>query len=119
MIAHRGDIHHLFPKEYLRQKYDSRGDYNQIANFVYLQQEINIKIGKKAPNEYFATILKQCHAGDVKYGGIIDMESLKENLRQNCIPESIFHMTIDDYPAFLEERRKLMAKKIETYYHSL
>lgn len=119
MIAHRGDIHHLFPKEYLKQKYDSRGDYNQIANFVYLQQEINIKIGKKAPNDYFAQILEQCNSGEVKYGGITDLECLKVNLAQNCIPESIFQMTLDDYPAFLEERRKLMAKKIEAYYNSL
>ena len=119
MIAHRGDIHHLFPKEYLKQKYDSRGDYNQIANFVYLQQEINIKIGKKAPNDYFAQILEQCNSGEVKYGGITDLESLKANLAQICIPESIFLMTLDDYPVFLEERRKLMAKKIEAYYNSL
>lgn len=119
MIAHRGDIHHLFPKEYLKQKYDSRGDYNQIANFVYLQQEINIKIGKKSPNDYFTQILEQCNSWEVKYGGITDMESLKANLAQNCIPESIFRMTLDDYPAFLEERRKLMAKKIEAYYNAL
>lgn len=119
MIAHRGDIHHLFPKEYLRQKYDSRWDYNQIANFVYLQQEINIKIGKKAPNEYFREILSQCEGGEVKYGGITDLDSLCINLEQNCIPESIFDMTIEHYPEFLEQRRRLIAKKIERYYKSL
>ena len=119
MIAHRGDIHHLFPKEYLRQKYDSRWDYNQIANFVYLQQEINIKIGKKAPNNYFSEILSQCNDGEVKYWWITDMCTLSMNLEQNCIPESIFEMTLDNYPQFLEERRKLMAQKIEKYYKAL
>ncbi len=119
MISHRWDIHHIFPKEYLRQKYDSRGDYNQIANFVYLQQEINIKIGKKAPNQYFQEILNQCMGGEVKYWWITDMDSLRTNLEENCIPESIFDMTIDHYPEFLEQRRKLIARKIEKYYKSL
>lgn len=119
MISHRWDIHHIFPKEYLRQKYDSRGDYNQIANFVYLQQEINIKIGKKAPNQYFQEILNQCMGGEVKYWWISDMDSLRTNLEENCIPESIFDMTIDHYPEFLEQRRKLIARKIEKYYKSL
>ncbi len=41
------------------------------------------------------------------------------NLEQNCIPESIFEMTLDNYPQFLEERRKLMAQKIEKYYKAL
>ncbi len=119
MIAHRWDIHHIFPKEYLRQKYDSRGDYNQIANFVYLQQEINIKIWKKAPNNYFREILNQCQGGEIKYGWITDLQSLRANLEQNCIPESIFDMTIDHYQEFLEQRRKLIAKRIEKYYKSL
>lgn len=38
---------------------------------------------------------------------------------QNCIPKSIFDMDIESYPQFLEERRKLMAEKIEKYYKSL
>src|SRR3989344_4911012 len=33
LISHRGDIHHLFPKEYLKTKFKKRGEYNQIANF--------------------------------------------------------------------------------------
>lgn len=119
MIIHRGDIHHLFPKAYLKKKYSSRGDYNQIANFVYAQQEINIRVGEKAPNVYFKEILEQCNGGTLKYGGIQSMDLLKKNMAQNCIPESIFDMDIESYPQFLEERRKLMAEKIEKYYKSL
>lgn len=40
------------------------------------------------------------------------MDELKENLRQHCIPESIFNHLAEDYDQFLEERRKLMAAKI-------
>lgn len=119
LISHRGDIHHIFPKEYLRQKYTSRGDYNQIANFVYAQSEINIRIGKKSPKEYFEGIIEQCNGGKLKYGSIDSMDELKNNLQSNCIPESIFEMTIDDYEDFLKQRRKLIAQKIEQYYKSL
>jgi len=119
MIEQRGDIHHIFPKEYLRAKYKSKSDYNQIANFVYAQTEVNIKIGKKAPKDYFAEIVGQCNGEDLKYGGITDMQELKENLKAHCIPEEVMKMRLDDYFNFLEMRRKLMAKKIERYYKVL
>lgn len=119
MVNFRGDIHHLFPKEYLKAKGLKRGDYNQISNFVYAQSEINIKIGKKAPKEYMSDILKQCRSGKSKYGGITDEKILKENLKQSCIPEGFFEMEIEDYQNFLKQRRQLMAKKIKDYYNSL
>ena len=119
MIVHRGDIHHLFPKEYLKKQFSSKSEYNQIANFVYAQQEINIKIGKKAPNEYMATVNTQAQWGDMVYGSIDNQEELENNLRENCIPQGFDSMTLDDYPRFLQERRKLMAEKMKAYYHSL
>lgn len=119
MVSHRGDIHHLFPKEYLRANGMERGIYNQIANFVYAQQEINIRIGKKSPEEYMGEIIEQCNGGAVRYGGITNAHELSENLTQNCIPEGFADMDAADYPAFLEQRRKLMASKIKAYYQSL
>jgi len=119
LIEHRGDIHHLFPKEYLRKMYTSRNDYNQIANFVYAQSEINIHIGKKAPSEYMKEVYEQCDGGKTKYGGITDINILKENLAMHCIPEGFENMSLDEYPEFLSERRKLMAQKMEFYFNSL
>ncbi len=52
MIDIKGDVHHIFPREYLKSHGMQRGEYNQVANYVYTQTEINIAIGKKAPNEY-------------------------------------------------------------------
>ncbi len=119
MIMHRGDIHHLFPREYLKAKGLERGDYNQIANFVYAQQEINIKIGKKAPKEYMSEVYKQTEGGKAKYGGIVDKQVLAQNLKQNCIPEMFTDLEVGDYENFLKERRKLMALKIKEFYYSL
>lgn len=119
MIIHRGDIHHIFPKNFLQKKYDSKNEYNQIANFVYAQQEINIAIGDKSPDNYMKVLLNQCDGGKVKYGNITDKDQLMENLKKHCIPTSIFEMNIDNYHEFLEERRKLMAEKIKRYYKTL
>jgi len=119
LILHRGDIHHIFPRQYLKSNGLKRGEYNQIANYVYMQSEINIKIGSKAPNIYFEELREQCNGIDLKYGGINDISLLNENLKMNCIPESIFDMDIDNYDEFLIQRRKLMANKIKNYYESL
>jgi len=119
LIEIKGDIHHVFPKNYLQRAGLGRGDYNQIANFVYLQQEVNVKVGNKAPKEYFNEILEQCNNEQLQYGGITNKEELLKNLENNAISKEIFEMDISDYEEFLEQRRKLMAKKIERYYKSL
>ncbi len=116
----KGDIHHIFPKDYLRKNgFDSRSDYNQIANFVYIERAPNIQIGNKPPEEYMKIVMKQCEDEKCKIGDIHDAIVLNENLRQNCIPSNLSEMTAADYPEFLKERRKLMVYKIKRYYEGL
>jgi hypothetical protein len=119
IILYKGDIHHIYPKNYLKTNNKSRGDYNQIANYVLMQQEINIAIGAKSPNIYFRELKEQCTGGKMKYGAINSLDELLDNLKTHCIPESIFDANIDGYDTFLSDRRKLMAKKIKNYYNSL
>ncbi len=110
---------HLFPKNYLIKKDVPQAQYNQIANYVFLQQEINIKIADKAPCGYMQDVYRQCETKKPVYGGIADKDELSENLRQSCIPVGFENMDISNYPDFLEERRKLMAQKIKEYYWAL
>lgn len=119
MILYRGDVHHVFPKNYLKKNHKTRGEYNQIANYVLMQQEINIAIGEKSPDKYFKEILEQCQGGKMKYGGITKKKELIENLNAHCIPESVLTMGATDYDDFLVQRRLLMANKIKEYYFSL
>jgi hypothetical protein len=119
LITHRGDIHHIFPRGYLKAKGLSRSQYNQIANYVYMQSEINIKIGNKAPATYFAELKQQTNGGGLKYGGIDTFDRLLNNLKMNSIPTSVFDMDISHYDEFLEQRRQLIAQKIRNYYYSL
>lgn len=119
LINHRGDIHHVFPRDYLKGYDLKRGQYNQIANYVFMQSEINVQIGKKSPSVYFNELKEQCNGGEQKYGAMNDCYNLKDNLKMNCIPESVFSMDIDDFEEFLNQRRTLMARKIKDYYLSL
>lgn len=119
LILNRSDVHHVFPRNHLKKKGLSRGQYNQVANLVLAQSEINIAIGDKPPSVYFRELAEQCSGGPRKYGGITDFADLRENLRQHCIPEGVFGELAADYQGFLEERRRLMAAKIEEYFARL
>jgi len=119
LIEQRGDVHHIFPRDFLKKQGLQRSQYNQVANYVYTQSEINIKIGNKEPMNYFTEIREQCNGGKLKYGGITEMNELLENMNQNCIPTNIFDMTFDNYNDFIMERRELIAKKIRHYYETI
>lgn len=120
LIEGRGDVHHIFPKKYLQKNgLNNRGQYNQIANYVYMQSEINIRISDKSPDKYFNELIEQCNNGEIKYGGINNIDELNNNLNENCIPREVFNMNIDNYNEFLELRRRLMAEKIKEYYYKL
>ena len=120
LIEGRGDVHHIFPKKYLQKNgLNNRGQYNQIANYVYMQSEINIRISDKSPDKYFNELIEQCNNGEIKYGEINNIDELNNNLNENCIPREVFNMNIDNYNEFLELRRRLMAEKIKEYYYKL
>ena len=119
LITHRGDVHHIFPREYLKKYGFKRGRYNQIANYVMTQSEINIAIGAKPPIRYMGEVFEQCNGGGMKYGGITDKNDLLENLKMNCIPEEIVKTDVDKYDIFLEKRRQLMSQKIKKYFSLL
>jgi len=120
LIEQRGDIHHIFPKKYLQKNgINNRKDYNQIANYVYTQSEINIKIKDNAPCEYMSLMKSQIAGDGLHYGGITEADDLKQNLAENCVPVDFMDMDIKDYQKFLEERRVLMARFMKKYYESL
>ena len=44
-----GDVHHVFPKQYLINNHYVKNQYNQDGNYAYLDRPVNESIGKKAP----------------------------------------------------------------------
>ena len=121
LLLYKGDVHHLFPKNYLKSHGLTQSKYNQIANYVMMQSEINISIGDKSPADYFSKLLEDCRNGNERaaYGAITDLGQIKENFAMHCIPEGMENKTIEHYEDCLQERRKLMSKKIKKYYKKL
>ena len=120
LISILGDVHHIFPKKYLTANgIKNKSEYNQIANYTYLDTQVNKDISDDAPCDYFSKAIAACQSGESAYGNINNYEELLENLRQNCIPIEIASMTHIDYREFLQRRRELMADKIHNYYDSI
>lgn len=119
LLLNRSDVHHVFPKNYLKGHGFTAARYNQVANFVIAQSEINIAIGDKAPEIYFSELAEQCAGGTKRYGGITNIDEMRANLQTNCVPSSVLNGSIPEYDDFLEERRKMMAEKIQFYFKSL
>lgn len=119
MLEHRGDIHHVNPKHYLKKQGHKRGSYNQLGNYVYMQQETNIAIGDKPVEKYLAEVKEQCETGKPKYGGIVDCDDLAKNFSENAVPIEALDGGFETYEEFLVARRSLMAQKIRKYYEAL
>lgn len=119
LIKIKSDVHHIFPAAYLKKYGVQKGQYNQIANYAITQSEINVAVGDKEPGLYFRQLRDQCNGGLKRYGNITEMKELRDNLQTHCIPDGVEEMTVEDYPVFLSERRKLLARKLKTYFESL
>ena len=114
------DIHHIFPKQYLVDNGFDKHEYNQVANYAYLDTPLNIKIGKKAPKEYLNEALYAIKLSpDTSCKAIKSESEFLQNLEDNCIPVDILNMDWNDYQTFLEIRRAKMTELIKQYYYSL
>ncbi len=120
LITISGDVHHIFPRAYLKKNgVESKTKYNQVANYIYLDTQVNKAISDDAPCVYFTRAKEQCITKNITLGNISDVELLERNLAENCIPASIDTMDVSSYDSFLIERRKMMAAFIERYYKGL
>ena len=124
-----GNVHHIFPKNYLVKNGFKKSDYNQVANYTFTEQQINIKLGNLAPKEYMAKVVDEIKAKEIaikdnksyesEYSSIKSQDVLIDNKALNCIPESLDTSDYTHYNDFLSQRRKLMAQKIKAFYLGL
>jgi len=98
---HHLQFHHIFPKAVLKNKYTVR-EVNDITNLSFIGGKTNRKISNKKPEVYFGEIL-------AKQGG--------ETFQKQCIPTNI--TSTDDYPRFIEERRKLIAQRLNRFLEEI
>lgn len=120
LVKISGDVHHIFPRAYLKNNgVTSKTKYNQVANYIYLDTQVNKAISDDSPTVYFTKAKQQCKTKEIELGNVSDESLLLSNLSENCIPNGIDKMDVSSYDNFLSERRKLMAALIERYYKGL
>ena len=122
-------MHHIFPKNYLIKNGFKKSDYNQVANYTFTEQQINIKLGNLAPKEYMVKVVDEIKAKEIaikdnksyesEYSSIKSQDALIDNKALNCIPESLDTSDYTHYNDFLSQRRQLMAQKIKAFYLGL
>lgn len=96
-------VHHIFPKALLRKHGFDRNEINALANFCFLTQDTNIKIGKRDPADYLPEV-------QTKHPGVLESQ---------WIPTDPELWRVDRYADFLAARRKLLADSAQRFLESL
>ncbi|MCT9138356.1 GmrSD restriction endonuclease domain-containing protein [Streptomyces violarus] len=96
-------VHHIFPKARLREYGYSRAEINAVANFCFLTQDTNLRVGARNPAEYLPEITMR----------------LPGALESQWIPMDPELWRIENYPDFLAARRELLAYAANDFLETL
>ena len=96
-------VHRIFPKHVLYSAGKTKSMVNALANYAFLTQQTNLDISDQKPEDYFPIYMEKCPGA----------------IESHCVPTASHLLTIDAYDAFLEERRKLLAKSANAILEDL
>ena len=99
---HKLQFHHIFPKNILKASYTGR-EADDISNLCFISGKTNRQISDKAPAQYFPGIL------DKAGSGVFEAQ---------CIPTDSELLALEDYKAFLKERRSRIAARLNEFLGS-
>jgi hypothetical protein len=91
----RLEVHHIFPKAQLYRLRHHRSEVNALANFCFQTKETNLILRDRLPEEYFLEV-EERHPGA---------------LASHWIPMDPNLWKIENFEAFLEARRELLAEE--------
>lgn len=97
---HKLQFHHIFPKALLRKHELSARDADDIANLSFISGKTNRQISDKAPVDYMPGYVEK--AGQSAFDA-------------QCIPTAAHLLEIGAYKAFLAERRRLIAERLNAF----
>lgn len=99
---HKLQFHHIFPKAILKASYTGR-EADDIANLCFIGGKTNRQISDKSPAQYFPGILEKAGPGVFE---------------SQCIPTDPGLLAVEDYKAFLAERRSRIAARLNEFLGS-
>lgn len=99
----RLEVHHIFPKARLYQHNYKRPEVNALANFCFLTKDTNLAISDRLPEEYFPEV-------EARHPGA---------LASQWIPSDQALWRIERFRDFLEARKELLARELNTRMEEL
>lgn len=96
---HRLQFHHIFPKAQLKNSYTSR-EADDISNLSFIGGKTNRAISDKAPATYLPPLVAQ-------HGSAV--------FDSQAIPTELNMLGVENYKAFLLERRKRIAARLNEF----
>ena len=97
--AHQLQFHHIFPKAVLKSTATTR-ETDDIANLAFISGKANRKISAKEPALYFPEVQEA---------------NSEQPFESQCIPTDPNLLTVERYKAFLAERRRLIAERLNEF----
>jgi len=99
---HQLEFHHIFPKAVLKADYTLR-EADDIANLAFIGGGTNRAISCKTPKDYLTVVLDKVGSS---------------GLAKQAIPSDEKLFEVNTYKAFLVERRKLIARRLNEFLAS-
>jgi len=97
---HRLQFHHIFPRALMKRAGRTPREIDVIANLSFISGKTNRQISDKEPLQYFPMWLEK--NGEAPFDA-------------QCIPTNGALLSVAAYDAFLEERCRLVAKRLNEY----
>ena len=97
------EMHHIFPKAYLKEHNIPSKEINNIGNIAFQTRETNRKLGRRPPHEYMPEV-RACWPGA---------------LESQWVPTDPTLWRVEKYREFLAVRRGLLATSIANLLESL
>ncbi len=109
---HSLQFHHLCPQAVLKKAGVDKLRINDICNLSFISGRTNRKISDKEPGDYLPKYINGFESADGKTK--IARQGPKILIHQ-CIPNDTQLWAIDQYEAFLAERRQLVADRLNQF----
>ena len=97
------ELHHIFPRAYLRRNGVSANDANNMGNIAFQTRETNRAIGSRPPEEYMPEV----------------MANWPGALESQWIPTEPALWKVENYHSFLNARRRLLAESANEMLRTL
>ena len=112
------EIHHIFPKKYLKGKKTNAELINSVLNLTLISKSTNVSIGGKSPSDYIFNDIIPNLCKQYRLKSKLAEKKLKDILQKHFIDETTYQKLVsDDYDGFLKARGRAFGDFLAREYN--